>query len=597
MHKILGYLLPAVIWSVVLLLGSDLVVRSGSLWQLMLLLPLLVIPLLLAALYTDTVRLIHRSARFRPGGFLRRIATSRIISTVLWSVWACVFSFLTVFWLSHLQTAERVLMLASVVGLLLLHRGVVAVTQREMTAWSANAMAMTVTRWLFALLLTPLVFLLSGIGTPEQVGCELSVRITEIVQQPLDPERSHLLQFSDRLMAHLDAYRRAPSDCLRESGLVTALAILFLFALLYNFGLLLSAFLVPPAEFRRVFTPIEIQEEPAQVSPRVAFFTTLLITLLAFILLPLLVFTEQNLRLHVSSWQSVLVQAETRSVQLAEMIDGEAYRPGTASAVGDLTLQMAAERTDVRERLYQQSALFFDQMRRNVDVYLDHYYSLPGEYLRIASLASGRIEERIQHDVERHLLDPEAARELERVVQSALRVDQQSVKRYEAAVSRLLAENRLLENGQDDVVVLRRLSLDSLMEPPDEAVFMNLEQRLGVSGAGVIGATLVTSITAKLSAKGSFKLAAGAMVKASASKVVGGAGGASLGAMVGSVVPGAGTLVGGGIGFVLGVVLGVSIDAVLLTVEEAYSREAFHESIIEAIDAQESEFQRLIGRS
>jgi phage tail tape-measure protein len=85
------------------------------------------------------------------------------------------------------------------------------------------------------------------------------------------------------------------------------------------------------------------------------------------------------------------------------------------------------------------------------------------------------------------------------------------------------------------------------------------------------------------------------LAKVVASKTVGGAAagaaGAAAGATAGTVVPGVGTAVGAVIGFIGGLVVGVSVDKLLIELEEAISREEFKKSILSAIDEARVEFK------
>jgi hypothetical protein len=103
------------------------------------------------------------------------------------------------------------------------------------------------------------------------------------------------------------------------------------------------------------------------------------------------------------------------------------------------------------------------------------------------------------------------------------------------------------------------------------------------------------AITKKLAAKGSLKFAGKAAAKVAAKKLAaktaGAVVGSWLGGLLGSVVPGpgnaAGIFVGGVVG---GTVVGVGTDAVMLTLEERFSRGAFRADILEALHAAENEF-------
>ena len=165
---------------------------------------------------------------------------------------------------------------------------------------------------------------------------------------------------------------------------------------------------------------------------------------------------------------------------------------------------------------------------------------------------------------------------------------------YNDRVSAILEENRI-EYPEGEVHIVASSSLDLLKSPPESAVWATLNQRMGAAGVGAIGGIIAAKVVSKVAAKGAIKLAAKAMAKLATSKLAGGAGGAAAGAAVGSLVPVAGTLTGALIGFTAGVILGVSVDALLLKLEEYYSREEFKLQILNAIDEQEQEFNAMLS--
>jgi phage tail tape-measure protein len=73
--------------------------------------------------------------------------------------------------------------------------------------------------------------------------------------------------------------------------------------------------------------------------------------------------------------------------------------------------------------------------------------------------------------------------------------------------------------------------------------------------------------------------------------------GTSVGAFVGSVVPILGTAAGAVVGGVAGgIIAGVSVDKLLLELEELIGREAFKATILEAIQGARSEFKAQLRR-
>ncbi len=97
----------------------------------------------------------------------------------------------------------------------------------------------------------------------------------------------------------------------------------------------------------------------------------------------------------------------------------------------------------------------------------------------------------------------------------------------------------------------------------------------------------LASVTVRFSGGSSAKLAAG--------KLAGGAGGALGGALaggaIGSVVPLVGTTLGAAIGGVVGALAtGVTVEYLILKLEEQISRSAFQDQILSAINAAEADF-------
>ncbi len=232
----------------------------------------------------------------------------------------------------------------------------------------------------------------------------------------------------------------------------------------------------------------------------------------------------------------------------------------------------------------------FDSMSANVDAYLDWYYSLSGEYLRMVMFAAGNIEQYMQDELAKRLGGGEEVRRL----QDAVLMSHEILDEYAADINNILYKNEVKNpNGYN---IVKEYNFDDFVSISAEVPeFNKFKQRMGASGAAVLGFTaagglIAKKIAANIAAKTGFKAAAGAAGKLALSKVAGGAAssaaGAGIGAAIGSVVPGAGTAVGAGIGFIIGMAVGVGIDATMLSLDELVNREEFKKEILASINEQ-----------
>ena len=135
-------------------------------------------------------------------------------------------------------------------------------------------------------------------------------------------------------------------------------------------------------------------------------------------------------------------------------------------------------------------------------------------------------------------------------------------------------------------------------------MIINLEHRLLISGgigtAGAITGAIAGKITAKVASKGIIKLGAQALIKVTAGKAVSALGGAAAGAAtgmaLGSVIPGIGTAIGAAVGGIIGgITIGLTVEKLLLMLEEAFSREEFKRQILQAIEEERIEFEKLLN--
>ncbi len=155
---------------------------------------------------------------------------------------------------------------------------------------------------------------------------------------------------------------------------------------------------------------------------------------------------------------------------------------------------------------------------------------------------------------------------------------------FQLAVKGILDSNRISTDGNTPAVS-SYISLNDMMAMPIHADLVALDTR---AAGSTVAAGIVGVVTGKIASKIIFKTAVKAVAKAATAKAVGTAAGAGIGFAIGSVVPVVGTVIGGLIG---GVVGGVAMDAGLLKLEEAISREDFKKEILASIRHAQEEFK------
>lgn len=351
---------------------------------------------------------------------------------------------------------------------------------------------------------------------------------------------------------------------------------------------MIAPLLLPAAELRRGVLPADGAIVPARLSPvEIGVSSALVTVLFFFVALPMLAAAESWLKISTPPSRYVRI--------FVEEIDGVLHRPGTIERIEKLRTVIANGQAGMGDGLRKTANAGFDAMARNVDPYLDIYYSLPAEYLRIVDLVMGEDElaQRMAADLNGALMAGNPFGPYDAWTAAVLKSSAQLNAIYADGVKAVLEKTAVsYPPGTRVEVVARAKNISMALSAPTITV-TNIGERAMVSAAA--GGVVAALVTKKLVAKGVLKLASKALAKVALSKsgsALGGAGvGAGAGAAVGSAIPGLGTAAGAVVGGVLaGLGVGVSVDYLVLKLEESYSREGFKLEILTAIELQRAAF-------
>lgn len=562
---------------------------SWSPWSLLAFVVGLSVPIFMFGAWSAALRRAHELRLFREGGRMRSLLGGPFLRTVAGLLIAFVLA-LAVFigaagehpptWMALLVPPLLCL------GFVLAER----VLRAEMALPQRRAMALRAAVLLAPLLLVVADFLIASFGfeTPRHASLADAVR----ANLPPEPAHSQLVDELLRLAAYMNAMQAFALGMVADWGGAFRLAAgvgtaALNFAFYAGLARAVAMFFLPWAELRRAFLPAGEAPVPRRLSvTEIATASALATIIPLFILVPAFGKAEGWLK---HNRPSILVGVAV------EKIDGRLVRPGTIEILDKLRADTVKGLGVDRAALAQAANAGFDAMEANVDAYLDAYYSLPAEYLRIASLIGGAsaLEEKMAADFKEYLMagDPFAGYDAQ--VDAALAAADRVRSIYGDAVERVLDRAALDLPPDARVKVVASASLGDLALPTPELALTTSGDRM-VSGA-VAGGLIAALVVKKVVAKGTLKLAAMAVAKVAVSKGAGASGGAGAGALagaaIGSVVPGVGTAAGAVVGGVVGgIAVGVGVDYLMLKLDEAWSRDDFRQQILDALEAQRAEF-------
>lgn len=260
----------------------------------------------------------------------------------------------------------------------------------------------------------------------------------------------------------------------------------------------------------------------------------------------------------VTSWRLAATAPQARPsgqvMTVAERIGDAFYRPGTHAQIQAMRAEAAAQDAALAAGLAQAMEAGFDAMEANVDLFLDRYYSLWGEYQRLFFWVTWQLEGHLQRQLEAALAEGGPHDAWQALLETSL--DDAAARHVglRAAEAALLAERRIeIDNPT-------RLRLEGRFDPLP-ALSERFAQDLQVAqtrwavagGAGAVTAVLGARVAQRLAARGVLRVAAQTLARA------------------------------------VGLILAFGLDYALVRLDEAQNRPDFRAEIMAEIDQLRSE--------
>jgi hypothetical protein len=529
------------------------------------------IPIFLSGFYGAIVGKIESGKSFKSRGLLYWWTMRRAGSLIKWLLIATTLGVSTAIWFAGIRQAEWISIALVVVSFYMCFLLLLRFTQSEYKTFMATYRAIILARWMATVISISVYFFI--FPSALENGMSISGRLAELGTVEASESGSLLLQLGVYFMKYVQIFRESALAALLDGhGLLWKAAgvTLVTAGIFWGISATLSCFVIPRSELRRIFSSAEIDGEPAPLSGSTVIFVSAFATLIVAFIFPATVLS---------------VESFARSkITLLENCEGTIALPGTCRKLEEHDFSLLTNRSEQNAQLVKQIRRGFEQVRLNVGGYLDHYYSLPAEYLRLAAMLTGNLEDALEKDVKGYLEKGEPFKKME----GSLAVLSKELDIHTEERAAILAKN----TSREQPLFFRIKEFESASTNIHFDEQLNLQSRIG---AGAVGGIVAAAISKKLVAKGTLKIATIAMTKVAAAKTGSALAGAATGAVIGSFFPVIGTFFGSAVGGVVGLAIGVSVDGLMLIVEEELGREDFHRDILRSINEQEAAMISLLS--
>lgn len=595
-REFFSFFFKALIWGgIIFLLAKEFAVNG--IWIVILSVFLLSIPIALAGIYGSTIRQIQRLTIFAEKGWFYRLLSGRFLKIILWTCWGFGTSFFMLVQFHTYSKLEWFVFFLVIPVFWMVFTLFRRLFTREFKSYIVTHMALTWARRLSPFIMLIIYLTLMGYFGNTPVYASFQEAIYAQKAAVADMTGSALVW---EVSQHLAIYNGTKAYVMGRLGDLATLWALVSFGIggyiiFYNACAMLSCLLIPRVEYRRLFNPLADHELPSIALSHMATMVAVFTFIALFIYLPLFAYFEFWIK-HTANMTHARQNTESQLIKKLEQIDNIFFNQGTLEQLQAAKID-SLHKVDVSlAQLDAQIDLAFDRMESNVDGFLDWYYSLVGEYARIASMMTGALEDYMAEKLKQSLQQGDAFKAVQVALNQVLATHEIAQTEYLQQAQIIMAQNRIVP-ADSPIQVVQSMSLKDILNPPLHQDIISLQHKLGGTAiSAILTALVVKKIIGKIMAKNVFKFAAKALSKVVISKTAGAAGGAGTGALAGAVmgsaVPVLGTATGAVIGAIIGgIAVGVTVDKMLIELEEALNREEFKSEILSAVQQARSEFK------
>lgn len=553
------------------------------------------IPIALSGAYSLAVNQARTVSFYRQGGWAYWLFSRRFIKAILWITWSLVTSFLMlVLFVSYSKIDWLGLAALIPIYWIIQKKSRHFLASELKKGYVLTNYSLTWARWIclvFVLIFYGVLIIYFDEPSSYRPLLETVIEQQKVIVQDTG---SLTVRFALEISTFKDGFQLWMIQHLGQFGKIwpQLLGILGGVIIFFNATATLSSFVIHQHEYRRIFGPITDDDDPAPLNRKTIALSSAIITFfLLFICLRPILYIEKSIHAH-PDWLENIQATETQLYAYAEQIDNNFYKPDTIKKIQAKNLIALGEMSDPNLRAVLESSIdkAFDQMEANVDGYLDYYYTLKAEYIRL--LTVGAIESEMKTQLVSYLSKGEVTQKLSNDIDHLLAKNQLIDNERQIAVKKILDENRL-PNDVSNPKVLKSVSSKEMFRMPDYVLGMTeFKNRLIVGGLVATG--IGTEVITKVISKGTFKVAAKALSKVALNEATAAAPGALIGGAVGSIIPVVGTTVGAAAG---SIIAGIFLDKGILMLEDYTDRKDFKDKIIAGIRESKAEFKEKIFKN
>jgi hypothetical protein len=597
--RFMPYMVKSLVWLVccVYLTRQSL---NGNFLVLLICLYLFSLPIVISGSYSITIQKARQLGIFAKAGWLFKAFSGRVTRTLVLMLASIATSFFTIMQIHSFTWIEWSIYFLTIPVFWVVYTLAFKVLHTEIKPYLTTNIALGFAKVVCPVLVS-LLYYWAAINFHESISYEsLGDAIESSSNKVMSSSSSAITVLMLEFSVFFDGVRNYAIAGISQQDKGAAIVILCIGNILvyYNVCLILSCFLITKSEYRRIFGNLTDEAIVPPISIfKVVFASSIFTFVTFFIYVPLLAKLEDHI------YSSDYVHYAGRMIKnTVEVIDGVQFTAGTVEEIQSVYLAEVKKAEGFSKEIESSSNVVFDKMRSNVDSYLDWYYSLTAEYLRMINLVTGNSDQYMARMLAVHL---QAGAPMSALNESFIKASTKistSNDAIEKRVSEIKSIRRVVEPLKNPEISINTTSLE--LSNQEMSKIISFRSRILVTSgssavAGFSSAILLEKTVAKMVNKSIAKSAAKALAKAAASKATGsaaGAGaGAAAGAAIGSVVPGVGTVVGAAVGGVLGALsVGVVMDKSLLELEELVNREDYRRELLDSIDESQKEFNEKV---